>query len=211
MERESASLPAAVPETEGLTALIQKADEWKAKAAALAAQKAPLKKMREVLHMGLRMPVEVPQVEALRAEIRRREWEDTARKVSSVPESTHRVQGFVYGMHKACGTVRFAHGFACSGFVSTNLRCTSHMHSQLCPYLSRCIGVLCMLISRCTHGAEVHIPHAVLLAHANSFELCLSFKQMASEMLTLLLQRCILPVQAILAASLIVPNSRDRL
>lgn len=83
MEREAASLPAAVPETEGLTALIQKADEWKAKAAALAAQKAPLKKMREVLHMGLRMPVEVPQVEALRAEIRRREWEDTARKVSS--------------------------------------------------------------------------------------------------------------------------------
>ena len=110
MERESASLPAAVPETEGLTALIQKADEWKAKAAVLAAQKAPLKKMREVLHMGLRMPVEVPQVEALRAEIRRREWEDTAKKVSSVPESTRRVQGLVYGMHRACGTVRFAHG-----------------------------------------------------------------------------------------------------
>lgn len=81
MEQEAGSLPAAVPETEGLTALLQKAEEWKAKAAALAAQKAPLKKMREVLHMGLRMPVEVPQVEALRAEIRRREWEDTAKKV----------------------------------------------------------------------------------------------------------------------------------
>lgn len=88
MEQEAASLPAAVPETEGLTALIQKAEDWKAKSAALAAQKAPLKKMREVLHMGLRMPVEVPQVEALRAEIRRREWEDTARKVCSVPRST---------------------------------------------------------------------------------------------------------------------------
>ena len=87
MEQEAASLPAAVPETEGLTALIQKAEEWKAKSAALAAQKAPLKKMREVLHMGLRMPVEVPQVEALRAEIRRREWEDTARKVCSIPRT----------------------------------------------------------------------------------------------------------------------------
>ncbi len=81
MEKEAASLPAAVPETEGLTGLIQKAEEWKAKAAALAAQKAPLKKMREVLHLGLRMPVEVPQVESLRAEIRRREWEETAKKV----------------------------------------------------------------------------------------------------------------------------------
>lgn len=84
MELEAASLPAAVPETEGLTVLIQKADEWKAKSEALAAQKAPLKKMREVLHMGLRMPVEVPQVEALRAEIRRREWEDTAKKVNNI-------------------------------------------------------------------------------------------------------------------------------
>lgn len=88
MEQEAAALPAAVLETEGLTALIQKAEEWKAKSAALAAQKAPLKKMREVLHMGLRMPVEVPQVEALRAEIRRREWEDTAKKVCSFLEST---------------------------------------------------------------------------------------------------------------------------
>ncbi|KAL0034985.1 hypothetical protein WJX79_004469 [Trebouxia sp. C0005] len=82
MEKEAGSLPAAVPETEGLTALIQKAEEWKAKAAAFAAQKAPLKKMREVLHLGLRMPVEVPQVESLRAEIRRREWEETAKKGS---------------------------------------------------------------------------------------------------------------------------------
>lgn len=87
MEQEAASLPAAVPETEGLTALINKAEEWKAKSAALAAQGAPLKKMREVLHMGLRMPVEVPQLEALRAEIRRREWEDTAKKVCSIVES----------------------------------------------------------------------------------------------------------------------------
>ena len=90
MEQEAASLPAAVPETEGLIALINKADEWKAKSAALAAQKAPLKKMREVLHMGLRMPVEVPQLEALRAEIRRREWEDTAKKVCSIVESIGR-------------------------------------------------------------------------------------------------------------------------
>ena len=81
MQKEAGSLPAAVPETEALVALIERAAEWQAKAAALAAQKAPLKKMREVLHLGLRMPVEVPQVESLRAEIRRREWEDAAKKV----------------------------------------------------------------------------------------------------------------------------------
>lgn len=81
MQQEAGSLPAAVPETEALLALIERAAEWQAKAAALAAQKAPLKKMREVLHLGLRMPVEVPQVESLRAEIRRREWEDAAKKV----------------------------------------------------------------------------------------------------------------------------------
>lgn len=84
MLEEAGGLPAAVPETEALQALVDKAAEWQAKAAALAAQKAPLKKMREVLHLGLRMPVEVPQVEALRAEIRRREWEDSAKKVSIV-------------------------------------------------------------------------------------------------------------------------------
>ena len=81
MREEAGSLPAGVPETEALLALIERAAEWQAKAAALAAQKAPLKKMREVLHLGLRMPVEVPQVESLRAEIRRREWEDSAKKV----------------------------------------------------------------------------------------------------------------------------------
>ena len=81
MQEEAGSLPAGVPETEAVLALIERAAEWQARAAALAAQKAPLKKMREVLHLGLRMPVEVPQVESLRAEIRRREWEDSAKKV----------------------------------------------------------------------------------------------------------------------------------
>jgi hypothetical protein len=40
--------------------------------------------MREVLHAGLRLGVEVPQVDELRLEIRRREWEELARKVCSV-------------------------------------------------------------------------------------------------------------------------------
>ena len=84
MEEEAGSLPAVIPETEGLAALIQKAADWKARAAALASQKAPLKKMREVLHLGLRMPVEVPQVESLRVEIRRREWEEGAKKVCCI-------------------------------------------------------------------------------------------------------------------------------
>ena len=42
--------------------------------------KAPLKKMRELLHAGLRLGTEMPQVEQLRTDIRTREWEDSARK-----------------------------------------------------------------------------------------------------------------------------------
>lgn len=34
----------------------------------------------QVLHTGLRLGCEVPQVEALRLEIRRREWEEQAKK-----------------------------------------------------------------------------------------------------------------------------------
>ena len=64
-----------------LPRLLGKAQEWLAWAATAAKSRAPLKRMREVLHAGLRLGVEVPQVDELRLEIRRREWEELAKKV----------------------------------------------------------------------------------------------------------------------------------
>lgn len=43
--------------------------------------KTPLKKMREVLHAGQRLGTNLAEVEELRAEIRRREWEESAKRV----------------------------------------------------------------------------------------------------------------------------------
>lgn len=65
--------------------LLGKAREWLAWSAGAAKQRAPLKRMREVLHAGLRLGVEVPQVDELRLEIRRREWEELAKKARCRP------------------------------------------------------------------------------------------------------------------------------
>lgn len=54
-------------------------------------QRVPLKKMREVLHAGQRLGVDIPQVEQLRLDIRRREWEDQAKKV--IPSSCFLMEG----------------------------------------------------------------------------------------------------------------------
>lgn len=58
-----------------------KAQDWLAAAGAVSRQRAPLKRMREVLHVGQRLGVDIPEVERLRLDIRRREWEDAAKKV----------------------------------------------------------------------------------------------------------------------------------
>lgn len=63
------------------TRIISKATDWQRQAAALARQRAPLKRMRDLLHVGIRLACKVPEVETLRREIRRREWEDAVRKV----------------------------------------------------------------------------------------------------------------------------------
>ena len=57
-----------------------KAQDWLAAAAGVSRQRAPLKRMREVLHAGQRLGVDIPEVERLRLDIRRREWEDAAKK-----------------------------------------------------------------------------------------------------------------------------------
>lgn len=43
-------------------------------------QGGPLKSLRELLHAGERLGAEMPAIEALRARIRRREWEESARR-----------------------------------------------------------------------------------------------------------------------------------
>lgn len=83
LDQEAQELPGVVPETENLSKLMAKGQEWLAWANSAAKQRAPLKRMREVLHAGLRLGVEVPQVDELRLEIRRREWEEQAKKVTS--------------------------------------------------------------------------------------------------------------------------------
>lgn len=56
---------------------------WLGRARGVNQPRTNLKKMREVLQAGLRLAAEVPQVEQLRMDIRRREWEENGKKVSS--------------------------------------------------------------------------------------------------------------------------------
>ncbi len=65
--------------------LLARAREWRERALALAAQRVPLKRLRELLHAGLRLGAALPQVDELRSEIRRREWEEAARKARRRP------------------------------------------------------------------------------------------------------------------------------
>ena len=61
------------------------AKAWLNKAKGVTQSRTPLKRMREVLHAGLRLGTELPQVEQLRQEIRKREWEAHAQKVPPPP------------------------------------------------------------------------------------------------------------------------------
>lgn len=63
--------------------LLGKVQEWLARADALTQTRAPLKRMREVAHAGMRLPVDLPQAEDLRGDIRWREWQDATAKVLS--------------------------------------------------------------------------------------------------------------------------------
>eukprot|EP00884_Botryococcus_braunii_P010330 jgi/Botrbrau1/19299/Bobra.0073s0042.1 len=80
LEKEGADLPAVQGEMSNLRRIISKACDWQHQAAVLARQRAPLKRMRDLLHAGVRLACEVPEVENLRREIRGREWEDAVRK-----------------------------------------------------------------------------------------------------------------------------------
>jgi len=66
-----------------LCRLLIKAQDWLASMNVVSRQRVALKKMREVLHAGQRLGVEIPEVEQLRLDIRRREWEDQAKKVAA--------------------------------------------------------------------------------------------------------------------------------
>ena len=56
---------------------------WLNRARGLRQVKAPLKKMREVLHSGQRLGTSLAEVDQLRADIRRREWEENAKRVNT--------------------------------------------------------------------------------------------------------------------------------
>jgi histone demethylase JARID1 len=85
---EADALPAAMEEAQALRALADKGEAWLRQAAALTRSRAALKRMRDLLHAGLRLPVETPAVEDLRLDIRRREWEDAARRAASSAKGT---------------------------------------------------------------------------------------------------------------------------
>ncbi|GLI58863.1 hypothetical protein VaNZ11_000628 [Volvox africanus] len=78
-------LPVYLPELRQVRELLDRATDWLQKVAAArsAGQQTPLKEMRLLLHAGERMGVEMPEAEALRQAIRRREWEDSARRILS--------------------------------------------------------------------------------------------------------------------------------
>jgi hypothetical protein len=87
---EADALPAILPEAEEIRALIDNADSWLREKDSLLKSKAHLKRLRDLLHIGLRLPVAVPDVEELRVSIRKREWEENARKALT---SKHTLQG----------------------------------------------------------------------------------------------------------------------
>jgi len=86
---EAETLPAILPDAEHLRAMCDKAEAWLRHMQSLVRTRAPLKKLRDQLHSGVRLPVEVPEVEELRQDIRRREWEESARKVATSKGTLH--------------------------------------------------------------------------------------------------------------------------
>ena len=78
-----------------LRRLLIKAQDWLALMAGVSRQRVPLKRMREVLHAGQRLGVDIPEVDNLRLDIRRREWEDAAKKVPAVPSHDHSLPAHV--------------------------------------------------------------------------------------------------------------------
>jgi hypothetical protein len=84
-----------------LRRLLIKAQDWLVLMAGVSRQRVPLKRMREVLHAGQRLGVDILEVESLRLDIRRREWEDAAKKVPSSPPSHHSVPCSLIGLVRA--------------------------------------------------------------------------------------------------------------
>ena len=81
LQEEAETLPAWVPEVKRINTVVQKAHDWLAKSRSMMSTRAPLKRMRDLLHSGTRLAVVVPEVEALRLEIRKREWCDAVKMV----------------------------------------------------------------------------------------------------------------------------------
>lgn len=89
LSEEAESFPVVLPQTEQIAHLIERAEAWINQSNQLLSVRTSLKKLRDLLHVGLRLPVEAPEVEALRKEIRKREWEESARKGANLKGTLH--------------------------------------------------------------------------------------------------------------------------
>lgn len=89
---EAEGLPVAMPEVDRIQALIESAEAWQRQLEGLMRGRAAIKRMREVLAAGQQLGVDMPQVEELRLEIKKREWEDAARRSLS-SRQTHTLTG----------------------------------------------------------------------------------------------------------------------
>lgn len=77
---EADLLPAGFQEAEKIRALLESAEYWLTQRDALVKARAPLKKLRDHLHQGFRLPIAVPEVDELKQDISKAEWEERARK-----------------------------------------------------------------------------------------------------------------------------------
>lgn len=62
--------------------MLEKAGEWQASVSAALKGGAPLRRLRELLHVGMRMPLHLP-LQSLRQELQLREWLESTRRLAS--------------------------------------------------------------------------------------------------------------------------------
>ena len=64
--------------------LVRRGDEWSQRTLTAIASRVSLKRLRDALHGSTRLAVKLEVADTLRAEIRRREWEESARRALGV-------------------------------------------------------------------------------------------------------------------------------
>lgn len=72
--------------------LVRRAGDWTQRTQTAMASRASLKRLRDLLAAGARVAVTLETAGTLRAEVRRREWEETARRALGVRAGLHAVR-----------------------------------------------------------------------------------------------------------------------